>query len=223
MWTYVSTPLTVRKTGVITMLIARDQFKASFHRAATEVNQITKVSTPTAKTHIQAIETHWSARTHGRGSARKSVFTRVALEASAWRDHSGGTVSVRAVAQEALPGDWKLRIAVVERDWPHPFASHPAFEVVPSCWRGFAGAMEGSPVSFSAPYPDTVTTRQEFDFVTDGQYDWCNWARPESLSAVAFLQDNATKEIEQGATAPLVDDPSFVQSLTWGTIKALYR
>jgi hypothetical protein len=107
-----------------------------------------------------------------------------------------GEVTATVVAESALPGsDWRLRIALTESgiDYAAPNGINIHDHVV----RRFVPDTAGTALTFSAPYPDTATVT--LPFAVDA-----GWAE-ENVSLVALLQEQGSREIEQGAEIAVSD------------------
>jgi hypothetical protein len=148
--------------------------------------------------------------------ARKAIPPRVEIELSGAVNPDSGAVTAHVTALEPLPGEWRLRMAITEDN---------VFAVLDSTFshllRDYIGGVGGTEVAFAAPYPCEVTVTKGFDVVADGSEEWMNWDW-HNLTVVAFLQDEATKEIEQSAKLTL-SGGTRVQQMTWGRIKSLFR
>lgn len=147
---------------------------------------------------------------------RLAVQPRVQMELSGTVNPDSGTVTAHITAQEGLPGSWRLRMAITEANVVAALDS-----TFSHLLRGFIGGAGGTEVVFTAPYPNDVTVTLRFEVVAGESEDWLNWDT-DNLTVVVFLQDDVSKEIEQGAKLTF-SDPSPARQVTWGRIKALFR
>jgi hypothetical protein len=124
---------------------------------------------------------------------RKALGSRAQLEIDATYSGGslvgGGTATVRAIAESALSGDWRVRLAITENDID--YAAPNGINVHHHVFRKFVPDTLGTAVAFAAPYPDTITLVLPFTIAGA-------WAA-ENIALVAFLQEEASREIEQGA------------------------
>jgi hypothetical protein len=104
-----------------------------------------------------------------------------------------GTVEVSATVDAALPGDWRLRIALIQMsihyEAPNGIDEHD------HVFRRFVGGPEGTAVSFDGPFPQTIVVT--LPFTVDA--DWPD----EDMRLVALLQNDDDQWIDQGAITGL--------------------
>jgi len=144
---------------------------------------------------------------------RLAMPSRVALDLYGVIDPSSRTGSLTAMVEPemALPGAWALVVAVVESpiDVQSPNGIDPQRHV----FRRFLGGVEGMPVDLGgAAGARTVV----LPFAIDD--DWVL----ENIEFVAFVENAATGEIEQGAVLHLTGLVG-VEPTTWGRLKASFR
>jgi len=120
---------------------------------------------------------------------RKALGSRVRLDLAGDYDPGNrtGEVTALVIAETALPGNWRLRVALTESDIQYnaPNGINEHHHV----FRRFAPDTTGTVVTFAAPYPDSVTITLPFALNVA-------WAA-ENIEAVAFLQEQGSRAIEQ--------------------------
>lgn len=112
----------------------------------------------------------------------------------------GGSVE----ATEAVSGDLKLRMAVIEKniDFDSPPGTNGEKEFH-NVLKKFIGGAEGVDLADSWAVGDTYAIDESFDLSTLNIYN------PNQIMVVAFVQDDATKAIHQSAKA---SDPLYANS-----------
>ena len=123
---------------------------------------------------------------------RRAIASRVRIELAGEYDPvlRTGLLAARVVAEAPLPaGDWRLRVAVVENGIQH--AAPNGITIWDHIFRRFVPDTTGTALVFAAPYPDTA--RADLPFALDAA-----WADAQ-VELIAFLQDEGSREIEQGA------------------------
>ena len=111
-----------------------------------------------------------------------------------------GEVSAAVIAETAISGDRRLRIALIENDIP--YAAPNGINIHHHVFRRFVPDTTGTVLAFAAPYPDTV--RVALPFALAG--DWV----AANVELVAFLQEQGSRQIEQGAGLGVADLPTSV-------------
>ncbi len=106
-----------------------------------------------------------------------------------------GQVTARVIAEEALAGDQRLRIAITESDIE--YAAPNGINIHEHVFRRFVPDTAGTVLVFSAPYPDTATV--SLPFTLDASWTEAN------VDLVAFLQEQGSRQIEQGARVAAAD------------------
>jgi len=143
---------------------------------------------------------------------RKAIPARARLEIEGDYDLvlRTGTLTVRAIADESMPGDWRLRVAITESEIHYDAPN--GINVHHHVFRRFLPDTTGTPLSFPGPFPDTQTVT--LPFAIDS-----GWAH-ENVDLVVLLQEQGSREIEQGALAGVLelvvaidDDPAPVAPL----------
>ena len=128
---------------------------------------------------------------------RKAIPSRARIELGGSYDPGtrAGEVSARVIAESAMPGDQRLRIALIENDIPYPAPN--GIDIHHHVFRRLVPDTTGTVLAFAAPYPDTVLV--DLPFAVAG--DWVE----ENVELVAFLQEQGSRQIEQGAGAAITD------------------
>ncbi len=120
---------------------------------------------------------------------RKAVPSRVQLDLQGDYDPDlrTGTLTVQATAEESMPGDWRLRVAITESDIHYQAPN--GINVHEHVFRRFLPDTTGTALSFPGPYPDTQMV--DLPFTLDP-----GWAH-ENVHLVVFLQEQGSRAIEQ--------------------------
>jgi hypothetical protein len=128
---------------------------------------------------------------------RKAIPARARLELEGEYDlvSRTGTLTVRAIADESMPGDWRLRVAITESDIHYQAPN--GINVHHHVFRRFAPDTTGTLLSFPGPFPDTETA--VLPFAIDP-----GWAH-ENVDLVVMLQEQGSREIEQGGAIGVLD------------------
>jgi Outer membrane protein Omp28/FlgD Ig-like domain len=130
---------------------------------------------------------------------RKSVAARARIEIGGSYDPGAraGEVIAHVIAETALAGNNRLRIAITESDIA--YAAPNGIDIHHHVFRRFVPDTTGAALTFAAPYPDTVLVN--LPFTLPGA-----WIE-ENVHLVAFLQEQGSRQIEQGATLSIMDLP----------------
>ncbi len=130
---------------------------------------------------------------------RKSVPARARIEFAGAYDSGArsGQVTARVIAGESMPGDWRLRIAVTESDIQ--YAAPNGINLHHHVFRRFVPDTTGTAMAFAAPFPDTAAVT--LPFALDAAWT------AQNVDLVAFLQEQGSREIEQGAILMVPDLP----------------
>lgn len=130
---------------------------------------------------------------------RRAIASRVDLELGGTYDPGPRTGQVKAtvIAQQSLPGAWRLRIAITESDIHYNAPN--GINIHDHVFRRFVPDTTGTAMTFGGPFPDTVTVSLPFTVSAA-------WAEM-NVSLIAFLQEQGSREIEQGAALAVPDLP----------------
>jgi len=123
------------------------------------------------------------------------------------------TMTGSVEATEAVSGDLKLRIAIIEKNID--FNSSPGSngeKEFHHVLKKFIGGAEGTDLANSWAMGDTYTIDESFDLSTLNIY------KPSQVMVVAFVQDDATKAIHQAAKAA---DPLYANSASVAQIQEI--
>ena len=120
---------------------------------------------------------------------RKALGSRVRLDLAGDYDPGNrtGEVTALVIAETAVPGNWRLRVALTESDihYNAPNGINEHHHV----FRRFLPDTTGTLLAFAAPYPDSATVTLPFTLNVA-------WAA-ENVAAVAFLQEQGSRQVEQ--------------------------
>ncbi len=106
-----------------------------------------------------------------------------------------GEVTARVIAESAISGDQRLRIALTESEID--YAAPNGINIHEHVFRRFVPDTAGTVIVFSAPYPDTMTVTLPFTV----EPDWIE----THVDLVAFLQEQVSRQIDQGAKVGVLD------------------
>jgi hypothetical protein len=115
-----------------------------------------------------------------------------------------GNVLVRVIAEQPIPGDNRLRVAVVENHVPYD--AWNGIHLHEHVFRKFLPDTTGTVLNFAAPYPDTAAVSLPFALAP-------NWG-DVNCELVAFVQEQGSRVMIQGAKISAfqpgvgVDDPA---------------
>jgi outer membrane protein Omp28/flagellar hook capping protein FlgD len=127
----------------------------------------------------------------GRYVLRNAIPSPMAIEMD--RDYDSdlrtGLVHLRLIAEQAIPGDKRLRVAVVENHVP--YNAWNGINVHEHVFRKFLPDTTGTVLNFTAPYPDTATVTLPYTLAPD-------WG-DVNCELVAFVQEQGSREMIQGA------------------------
>ncbi len=144
---------------------------------------------------------------------RKAIPSRVSIDLTGSYDSvsRSGIATATITPEEALAGDWYLRMAIVQDEINYPAPN--GINVHHHVFRRFLPDPTGTLVDLTTGTEQVVVTQS---FTVDPA-----WEATE-FSVVAFLQEHLFKTIDQGAILH-VDDLAPVEDVTWGRVKALFR
>ncbi len=133
---------------------------------------------------------------------RKAIQSRARIELGGTYDPGTrtGELTARVIAESAIGGAQRLRIAIIENDIL--YAAPNGIDIHHHVFRRFVPDTTGTVLAFAAPYPDTLLVALPFAVAGD-------WAE-ENVELVAFLQEQGSRQIEQGAGLPIMDLPAGV-------------
>lgn len=100
-----------------------------------------------------------------------------------------GQVHLRLIAEQAIPGDKRLRVAVCENNVP--FDAWNGISIHQHVFRKFLPDTTGTVLNFAAPYPDTATVTLPYTLAPSWGDVHCE--------LVAFVQEQGSREMIQGA------------------------
>jgi len=120
---------------------------------------------------------------------RKALGSRAVVELGGTYDPStrNGELIAQVIAESPVAGNWRLRVAITETDIQ--YMAPNGIDVHHHVFRRFAPDTTGTPLTFSAPYPDTAHVTLPFTISPA-------WAQ-EHVILVAFLQEQGSREVEQ--------------------------
>lgn len=130
--------------------------------------------------------------------ARKAIPSRARIEVEATLDTAQGattgSLAVTVIAEDTLTGgDWVVRATITESDIA--YAAPNGINTHHHVMRKMLPDADGTSVTFSGTLPDTALI--SLPFALDS-----TWVT-DNLTFVAFLQDDATTEVEQSAAVTL--------------------
>ena len=142
----------------------------------------------------------------GRYVTRKAIPSPARIEMERTYDYHlrTGTVLVRVIAEQPIPGDKRLRVAVCENHVP--FDAWNGIHTHEHVFRKFLPDTTGTALTFAAPYPDTAAVTLPYALAPE-------WG-DVNCELVAFVQEQGSREMIQGAKIRAyqpgvgVDDPA---------------
>jgi hypothetical protein len=143
---------------------------------------------------------------------RKSIPSPAAIELERTYDpdlHTGHLL-VRVIAEQALAGDPRLRVAVIENDVP--YEAWNGISIHQYVFRKFLPDTTGTPLAFSAPFPDTAEVALPFAIAPD-------WAAVH-CEIVAFVQEQGSRELVQGGRISAMEPGTAVNDPVAGAAGA---
>jgi len=145
---------------------------------------------------------------------RKALASSALIEFGGSYDAStrSGEVTATVTTESSLPGDWRLRIAIIESsiDLPAPNGILTHDDI----FRRFVPDHQGTAIRLSGPLLDPVVVTRVFQL--DSSWEVSN------IKLVALLQQEDSHEIEQNVQIG-IDELVPVEPTTWGSIKASFR
>jgi hypothetical protein len=142
----------------------------------------------------------------GRYVLRNAIPSPARIELDRTYDYNlrTGQVQVRVIAEQAIAGDKRLRVAVVENHVP--YSAWNGINTHEYVFRKFLPDTTGTVLNFTAPYPDTATVTLPYTLALD-------WG-DVNCELVAFVQEQGSREMIQGAKIKAyqpgvgIDDPA---------------